>query len=268
MTVTSPRQADILDLARRMGRVDVDSLSDRFRVSAQTIRKDLNELCDIGVLNRIHGGAIHPSGVTNFAYDSRQVLAAHEKQRIGVHAAGLIPNNSSVVINIGTTTEQVALALRGHEGIMVITNNLNVAHNLREHEAIQVIVAGGLVRQADGGIVGEATVDFIRQFKVDYAVIGASAIDEDGAVLDYDYREVRVSQEIIRHARKTILVADTLKFERTAPVKIVDIADIDVFVTDQTPPQSVVERCTSHGTQIEIAPDIPEIPLRLRDVTQ
>jgi len=263
MATLPPRQSDILDLARRLGRVDVDSLAERFGVSAQTIRKDLNDLCDTGVLNRIHGGAMHPSGVTNFAYDSRQILSAAEKHRIGVHAAGLIPDNCSVVINIGTTNEQVAMALRGHNGLMIITNNLNVAHSLRELEAIQVIIAGGIVRQTDGGIVGEATVDFVRQFKVDYAVIGASAIDEDGAVLDYDYREVRVSQEMIRHARKTILVADALKFERTAPVKITDLADIDIFVTDIEPPQSVIDRCASHGTQIEIA---PALPIRLREV--
>lgn len=257
MTAASPRQADILDLARRVGRIEVDSLAAQFQVTAQTIRKDLNELCDRGALRRVHGGAMHPSGVTNFTYESRRLLAADEKQRIGLRVAELIPDNCSVAVNIGTTTEQAALALRGHEGIMIITNNLNVAYSLRDVETIEVIIAGGLVRRTDGGVIGEATVDFIRQFKVDYAVIGASAIDEDGAVLDYHYPEVRVSREIIRHARKTILAADALKFERTAPVKITSLTDIDIFVTDRMPPESVVELCRSHGTQIEIASSTP-----------
>ena len=92
------------------------------------------------------------------------------------------------------------MALRGQQGLMVITNNINVVNILQGHEAIEVIVAGGVVRHSDGGIVGEAAVDFIRQFKVDYAVIGASAIDEDGTLLDFDYREVKVAKAIIGNA--------------------------------------------------------------------
>ena len=85
-------------------------------------------------------------------------------------------------------------------------------------------IAGGIVRGSDGGIVGEAAVDFIKQFKVDYAVIGASAIDADGALLDFDYREVKVAQAIIANARHVILVSDSTKFERTAPVRIAHLS--------------------------------------------
>src|SRR3546814_8651443 len=83
--------------------------------------------------------------------------------------------------------------------MLVITNNINVANILRPAPGVEVIIAGGLVRRSDGGVVGEATAEFVNQFKVDYAVIGASAIEEDGAILDYDHREVRVSQAIIRN---------------------------------------------------------------------
>ncbi len=81
-------------------------------------------------------------------------------------------------------------------------------------------MAGGPVRRADGAVIGAAAVDFVSQFKVDYAVIGTSAIDEDGALLDFDYREVRVARAIIENARQVVLVADRLKLERTAPVRI------------------------------------------------
>src|SRR5690606_5711544 len=118
------------------------------------------------------------------------------------------------------TTEQVAAALTSHRGLMVVTNNINVANILRKHPGIEVVIAGGVVRHADGGIVGEAAVEFINQFKVDYAVIGVSAIDEDGALLDYDYREVSVARAIIGNARHVILVADRMKLARTAPVRI------------------------------------------------
>jgi DeoR family transcriptional regulator, glycerol-3-phosphate regulon repressor len=111
-----PRLMEILEIARQRGRVDVEGLSAYFDVTPQTIRKDLNDLCDRSLLQRIHGGAIYPSGVTNFAYDARRTLAAESKQLIGATAARLIPDNSSIILNIGTTTEQVALALRRHQG--------------------------------------------------------------------------------------------------------------------------------------------------------
>jgi DeoR family transcriptional regulator, glycerol-3-phosphate regulon repressor len=248
-----PRLTDILELARQRGRVEVEWLASHFDVTPQTIRKDLNDLCDRQLLQRIHGGAVYPSGVTNFAYDARRSVAADSKVLIGLAAARLIPDNSSVILNIGTTTEQVATALRRHQGLMVITNNINVANILRDAPSAEVVIAGGVVRHSDGGIMGEATVDFIRQFKVDFAVIGASAIDRDGSILDYDFREVKVSQAIIGQARKTILVSDSLKFERTAPVRIADLSMIDVFVTEIEPPREIVEYCRAHDVELVIA---------------
>lgn len=253
MEPVSPRQSEILDRARRLGRVDVDALAGDFEVTPQTIRKDLNDLCERGLLQRVHGGAVLPSGVANYAYDARRQLAADEKRLIGRRAAQLIPDNASIMLNIGTTTEQVARALRQHDGIMAITNNINVANILRTAANVEVIIAGGQVRASDGGIVGEATVDFIRQFKVDYAVIGASAIDADGTIFDYDFREVRVSREILAHARQVLLVADAMKFQRSAPVRIAHLSEIDIFVTDKSPPEPVVEICREHGVRIEIA---------------
>lgn len=256
MEPISPRQSDILGLARQAGRVEVEGLSNHFHVTPQTVRKDLNELSERGLLQRIHGGAVYPSSVTNFAYDARRLLAAEEKRRIGSRAASLIPDNSSVVLNIGTTTEQVAWALRRHTGILVITNNINVAHILREASSVDVVLAGGLVRKSDGGVVGEATVDFIRQFKADYAVIGASAIDEEGTILDYDFREVSVAREIIRNSRCKMLVADSLKFERSAPVRIGHLREIDIFVTDRPPPEAVSEMCRDQSVRLEVAADV------------
>src|SRR5215510_4180718 len=172
MDLLTPRQADIVGIAKSEGRVSVEALAERFNVTQQTIRKDLNDLCERGVLQRYHGGAVLASGIANFGYDARRKLATDEKRRIGLKAASLIPDSSSILINIGTTTEQVAAALRGKYGLLVITNNMNVANILQGYEQIEIIVAGGVVRHLDGGVVGEAAVDFIRQFKVDYAVIG------------------------------------------------------------------------------------------------
>jgi DeoR family transcriptional regulator, glycerol-3-phosphate regulon repressor len=249
----TPRQADIVTLARGAGRLDVDALAARFQVTPQTIRKDLNELCEHGVLQRFHGGAMLASGVANLAYEARRQLATEGKRRIGEKAAQLIPDGCSLLINIGTTTEQVAMALRSHQGLMVITNNINVVNILQGYSSIEVIVAGGVLRHSDGGIVGEPAVDFLRQFKVDYAIIGASAIEEDGALLDFDYREVEVARKIMQSSRRTILVADSLKYGRSAPVRIGHISDIDHFVTDQPPPPRLRKVCEENKVAIELA---------------
>lgn len=247
------RQEDILGLAKSDGQVLVEDLSRRFGVSPQTIRKDLNDLCDARKLRRTHGGAVLMSGIENVEYEQRRQIAAEEKSAIGRAAAALIPNGSSLFINIGTTTEAVGQSLFDHEQLMLITNNINVANQLRMVHGFEVVIAGGLVRSADGGIVGEAAVDFIRQFKVDYAVIGASGIDADGALLDFDLREVKVAQAIIEHARNVILVSDSSKFEISAPVRIADISQIDTFVTDAGAPKSFLDLCRSHDVAVVLA---------------
>ena len=254
----SPRQQQILALARQAGNVVVDDLALRFDVTPQTIRKDLNELCDARMLARTHGGAMLSSGVENVAYEARRQIAASEKVVIGQHAARLIPNNCSLFINIGTTTEEVARALVHHEGLLVITNNIHVATSLAAVPTLEVIIVGGMVRKSDGGIVGETAIDTIKQFKVDYAVMGVSAIDEEGALLDFDYREVRAAQAIIGNSRHVILAADNMKFSRTAPVRIGHMSDIDTFVTDRLPPEAVIEVCRHKAVRLEVAGAGPE----------
>jgi DeoR family transcriptional regulator, glycerol-3-phosphate regulon repressor len=248
------RHSRIVEDAKRDGRVMVEDLATRFAVTPQTIRKDLSDLCDAGVLKRIHGGAVFPSGVENMEYESRRQIARAEKEAIGRAAAAIIPNNASLFINIGTTTEAVGRALTDHVGLMVITNNINVANRLRVFPTLEVVIAGGVVRTSDGGIVGEAAVDFINQFKVDYAVIGVSAIDDDGTLLDFDFREVKVAQAIMANARHVILVSDSTKFDRTAPVRIAHVGEVDTFVTDRCPSDAFRAICAeSDVTLVETA---------------
>lgn len=253
MPPLTPRLNEIMQIAREKGHVNVDGLSDRFSVTPQTIRKDLNDLCDLEMLHRVHGGAVFPSSTANYAYQSRREFATGAKSEIAKVAAGLIPNDCSLIMNIGTTTELVAKALLQHSRLMVVTNNLNVAYILADAPDIEVVVAGGMVRKNDLGIVGAAAVDMIEQFIVDYAVVGTSAIDEQGTLLDFDYREVRVAKAILKQARTKILVADATKFERRAPVQIGHLSDIDIFVTDTQPAQEIVDLCKASGVRLEIA---------------
>ncbi len=246
----SRRQNEIVGLLRETGRVAVEDLAARFDVSPQTIRRDLNEMSDARVITRVHGGAIVASSVENLAYDARKLVAQAHKRLIGQAAARLIEDKSSLFINIGTTTEEVANALAGRSGLLVITNNLNVAAELYRNRQIDVIITGGSVRPSDGGIVGATTVDLIRQFRVDTAVIGISAIDEDGTLLDYDVREVHVSRAIIENARRVILVTDSSKFSRSAPARLGTFADIDILVTDHLPSPAIAALCAANDVQV------------------
>lgn len=229
----TPRQAQIVELAKSSGRIFVEGLAEHFEVTPQTIRRDLNELCDSGKLVRIHGGALYPATNENVQYEKRRLIAADSKQAIGLTAAALIPDNASLFINIGTTTEAVAKALLHHRNLLVVTNNINVANILRASPSNEVVLSGGVVRPSDGALVGDAAVDFFTRFKVDFAIIGSSAIDTDGSLLDYDMREVRVAQAIIANARSIILVADSTKFQRRAPMRIAHVSQVDTFVTDR-----------------------------------
>lgn len=245
------RHEAILAFARKSGRVTVEALAEQLQVSRQTIRKDLNDLCDHGQLNRVHGGAvIATGGVDNLEYEARRVLAREAKEAIGAAAAALIPEQASLFINIGTTTEEVARALLGRTGLLVITNNLNVVDILRGTPSIEILTAGGRVRAADRAVVGALAMDFIRGFKVDFAVIGASGIDGDGTMLDFDVDEVRVSQTIVAQARKVILVADGTKLHRPAPIRIAGLDAVDYFVTDRLCDPAILTACRS--AQVEV----------------
>mgnify|MGYP001001549225 CR=1 FL=1 len=247
------RQEELVALVRREGFATVEALAAQFEVTPQTIRRDLNALCDAGMLRRYHGGVSVPASVENLAYAARKSLQMEEKQRIAALLARHIPDDASLFINIGTTTEGVARALMGHKGLRVITNNLNVACMLSENPSFQVIAAGGVVRGRDHGVTGEATIELIRQFKVDYGVIGISGIDPDGTLLDFDYQEVRVAQAIIEHSRQVYLAADHSKLGRNALVRLGPITGVHAWFTDQAPPPELAAVLAEAGTQVHVA---------------
>lgn len=246
----SRRQQDITALLRETGRLAVEDLAARFCVTPQTIRRDLNDLAEARLVTRVHGGAIIASGFENLAYDARKQVAQAAKRRIGEAAAALIPDNSSLFLNLGTTTEEVARAIAGRAGLMVVTNNMNVALELHRNDSLQVIVAGGTLRPSDGGIVGRLAADAFRQFKADFAIIGTSAIDRDGTLLDYDLREVQVSRAIIENARRVVLVTDSSKFTRRAPVRIARLEEIDILVTDRLPSPDLAALCRNADVEV------------------
>ncbi|WP_428241581.1 DeoR/GlpR family transcriptional regulator [Gynuella sp.] len=246
------RQSAILQMIEQNGTATIDELEASFDVTPQTLRRDLNILADARMIQRFHGGASSTNSTTNLPYQDRQIRNLKEKEAIAREIAANIPDHSSLFINIGTTTEAVARALMNHRGLQVVTNNLHVASQMSQKEDFRVIVTSGEVRAKDGGIVGEATMDFVKQFRLDFGIIGISAIDEDGMLLDFDYREVKVAQAIIDHSRSVLLAADHSKFGRRAMVQLGTITQANAFFTDKTPNTTITQLMAEHDVQLQI----------------
>ena len=246
------RHPDILDIARDEGKVTVDGLAERFGVSVQTIRRDLTDLANAGRLTRVHGGAILPSGIRNIVYEERRQLNSAAKEAMAQRCAQMIPNDACIFLSIGTSTEALARELTGHENLIVVTNNMNVAQILGANRQCQIVVTGGILRQADGGLTGEQAAAALDRFKFDIAVIGCSGIDPDGDLLDFDQQEVIVSQRALNRARSSILLADASKFSRAAPVCITSIGMLDTVVTDLPPNAEMTRLCEGLGTEIAL----------------
>ncbi|WMS92561.1 DeoR/GlpR family transcriptional regulator [Pseudoalteromonas sp. HL-AS1] len=247
------RHESILKLLKERDSISIEVLVSHYEVTPQTIRRDLAYLANLNKLRRHHGGASAISSIQNTAYQTRKIMDLEAKQKIAQHVVRMIPNGSSLFINIGTTTETIAKALLGHENLKVVTNNLNVAVILGVKKDFSVLIAGGEVRHRDGGIIGETTEDFIKQFRMDFGIIGISGIEENGALLDFDYREVRVAQAIIENSRKVLLAADHSKFGRYAMVKLGNISQADNFITDAQPPESILTLLNEHDVELHIA---------------
>lgn len=247
----SLRHHKILELVREQGYVSTEQLVAELNVSSQTIRRDLNELAENHQIRRHHGGAGTPSTTENSDYDDRKQFFSAQKISIGQKIAAMIPNGASLFIDIGTTPESVARALLQHQNLRIVTNNLNAAHILMQKSDFKITLAGGTLRP-DGGIIGEATVQFINQFRLDYCILGISAVELDGSMMDYDYHEVQVKKALMRNARQVILATDHSKFSRNAIVRVGDISDVDYVVTDSPLPQELAHHLSHSDVKVQI----------------
>lgn len=232
------RQTQIIEfLTSRGGTLSSSELTESFDVSVQTIRKDLNELSDLGVVRRVHGGITLPTQSRNLSFTNRQVINLEEKKHIARLIAAQIPNGSSLFLGIGTTPGQIAENLIYHTGLKVITNNLNAALSLCRNTEIETYMVGGRVRHTDEDIVGEEATSQFRNFQVNYGICGVAGISETGNLLNFSSEESFLFKAILENSEKRILVADHHKFMRSAPVISGHLSDFDVFYTDSVPPQ-------------------------------
>ncbi len=248
------RHDAIIERVKQQGYVSTEELVEQFAVSPQTIRRDLNDLANQNMILRHHGGAAQtlPSSSVNMPWHDRKTTQTAEKARIAQCVASHIPDGATLFIDIGTTPEAVAHALLDHNNLRIVTNNMNVATTLMVKEDFRIILAGGELRSRDGGIIGEATLDFISQFRLDFGILGISGIDSDGSLLEFDYHEVRTKRAIIENSRNVILVVDNSKFGRNAMVNLGSISLVDAVYTDALPPPDIMQVIKDNNIQLEL----------------
>lgn len=244
------RKTEIISIAQSEGTLKVEDLSRRFGVAEQTIRRDLAQLSEAGQLERVHGGAVLSPGLGNLDYVQRRNRNMEGKRRIGRECVRHIPDGSSVFINIGTTTEAVASELMTHRDLLIVTNSLNTANILAANPNIEIVVAGGTLRRADGGLLGNMTTQFVDLFKFDYAIISCAGIDADGDLLDYDLQEVHATKTIMRRSKTAFVVADHSKVLRSAPGKIGNLAEVNALFTDTPLPAELSQIAKETKTDV------------------
>jgi len=248
----------ILAAAQRQGRVMVDSLAAELGVSAHTIRRDLNALCEDAKLRRLHGGAEFIDGSANMPYAARSVLNLEAKQAIARATAALVPDGATVFISIGTTPALVAHALADREGLTVVTNNLNAALALSGNGAHRIILPGGELRLPDLDILGPAALEMFAAYRADIGIYGVGGIDSDGSLLDFHEPEVRVREQIRAGSRRAVLVADCSKFGRRAAAVGGRLEAQDLIVLDRRPEGAAGALLAPLGARVIIATEAQE----------
>jgi DeoR/GlpR family transcriptional regulator of sugar metabolism len=232
--LSAQRKARIVQQLQEKGFVEIAELSSSLAVDRSTIRRDLEELASRGLVRRTRGGALPgpASGLKDIPYEVKRIEHTPEKQAIGRVAAARVQPGEAVLLDSGSTTYQIALALRRHQDISVVTNDLNVAMSLAEAPGIRLVVTGGILLESVYTLVGPRTVQELRELNVDRAFLGADAIHHQAGITNVTFVEVEVKQAMIAAAREVVVAADSSKFEHRALAKVCDLDAVDLILTN------------------------------------
>jgi DeoR family glycerol-3-phosphate regulon repressor len=250
----------IVERVRAQGFQAIEALAAEFGVTAQTIRRDVNLLCDRGLLRRRHGGVELPPEGENLAYPARRILNIEAKRRIARLVAEDVPDGASLFIGIGTTPEQCALALAERPNLRVMTNNLNAALALSRNPTCEITIAGGRLRGLDRDVVAGEAHGFFARFAADIGIYGVGGVTEEGELLDFSADEVTMRQTLAQHCRQRFLVLDLSKFGRAATVRGGSIAEATAVYTDGEVPAPVTALLSERGVRLVVcSEDTPSI---------
>ena len=236
------RRQEILN-AVRAGTSHVAELASAFGVSEMTVRRDLRDLEREGKLTRVHGGAISP-GEPSFA--EVVVERLDQKDRIGAAAAALVADGQTIMLDIGTTTLQLARHLRGRN-VTVITSNLAAYEELLPETTVELVLLGGVVRRNYRSLVGVLAEDALRQLRADVAFLGASGVMDDTMV------EVPIKRAMLASSAKAVLLADSAKLGMRGSVRICGAGELDAVVTDDEAPEALRDELRAAGVEVILA---------------
>jgi DeoR/GlpR family transcriptional regulator of sugar metabolism len=239
----------------RDGAVSVQDLVARLGVSPATIRRDLAELSHAGLVRRVHGGAA-PLAVVEVdrPYEEAADDAAAEKRAIARHAAGLVEDGDTLLLDIGTTTGALARELRGRR-VTVITPSLAVLDELRGDPVVDVVVLGGFLRRAYLSLVGPLTEEALRRVRASIVFLGTSGVGADGSVLDTTSVEVPTKRRLLEAGGRVVLLADHTKFPGQGSIRVCDFASVSVLITTARADPATLDIARAHGTQVVLVPD-------------
>ncbi|MBT9455600.1 MAG: DeoR/GlpR transcriptional regulator [Burkholderiaceae bacterium] len=265
-TAADARLKAILGLVGEQGFQSIDMLAERFGVSTQTIRRDVNTLCERGLCRRRHGGVdVLPENVQNVAYTARRILHREAKQAIARCVAQAVPEGASLFFGIGTTPEECAAALHQRQALRVMTNNLNVVAALRRNPGCELVMAGGRLRNTDNDVVAGEAHEFFSRYAADIGIYGVGGVAEDGSLLDFSQDEVRMRSELAKHCRQRYLVLDHSKFGRSATVRGGHITEAHRVFTDRPVPAPIAAMLLDAGVQLVVASSLTYPPLALTE---
>ncbi len=245
------RQQEILRLAREDGRVDVLSLAETFRVTAETVRRDLKVLDRAGLVRRVHGGAI-PAGRLDFEPDlsERDSVAADEKDRIVRAALTELPADGSVIVDAGTTTARLAAVLPVDCRLTVVTHALPVAARLADHPGIALHLVGGRVRHRTRAAVDAWALRAYAEINADLLLLATNGFSADDGLTTPDLAEAAVKRAMISAARRTVLLADSAKHGRQHFARFGSLSDVDLLITDSALAPRDAAAIERQGTEV------------------
>lgn len=248
------RQTQIAQLLRERASMSVQALSEEFKVSPMTVRRDLKLLEEKGIAVRIHGGALVPQSQVASREEARGMLHVQEKMAIGAAAAKLVQEGQTLFIDAGTTTFELAKCLRLHRGLTVVTNGIRILSALADSPGINLIASGGTVYSGAWSFVGPLAEGALRRFNTDVAFMGISSLSLEQGFTEVNFFEAAVKSLAIQRARRVILLADSSKFEKVSPNAVANLNEFDLIITDEGLSENLLKAYRSAQVQIMTAP--------------
>jgi DeoR/GlpR family transcriptional regulator of sugar metabolism len=239
----------IVGILHTDGPTTVEQLADRLDTSAATIRRDLVQLDEQGLLRRVYGGAMPLDDQRDDPFADVAATRAEDKDKIALRCAEMVKDGETILLDIGTTTHRVARQLRGR-CLTVVTSSLAVMEELIDCEDIQLVVLGGMVRRDYRSLVGFLTEDNLRQIKADRLFLGTSGVRPGGHVMDTTVVEVPIKRAMIAASDQVVLVADRGKFPGTGMARVCGPSDLDVVVTNAPGEQATLADLRDDGVEV------------------